>query len=69
MMVDIVSELLGLVVILDVVLFVTVLDLRCDKEQLQWERNFYYECYHEYMSKYVDVYQELRKLKEKEGLK
>ena len=58
--------IIGVLLVIILVLFLNIIFLHSDKKQLQWERNHYYECYHEYMSKYVDAYQELRKLKEKE---
>ena len=59
--------IIGVLVVIILVLFLNILFLQSDKKQLQWESNFWHESYYEYMSKYVDAYQELRKLKEKEG--
>lgn len=66
MMVEVPLELiLGILLLIILVLFLNIILLNSDKKQLQWERNFYYENYYEYMSKYVDAHDELRKLKEK----
>ena len=68
MMVEVpLGVIIGVLLAIILVLFLNIIFLLSDKKQLQWECNFHYENYYEYMSKYVDAHEELRKLKEKQN--